>query len=323
VLSCALLALAGVCVARMLIGGLSEDASQRATLLELRGLRVASGLIVGAALAAAGVLLQSLMRNALASPDLLGLSSGSALGVMGAVYATFLAGGGLADPGGISATGAAIGGACLALALVYVVSQRGWCVEPTTLVLVGVMVGIVCAALVGLVQQLLPDQGFLARRLLVGALRDDVRASHLWTTGALTLVCVATAVTLAPSMDVAAVSDDEARSMGVSLARLRTVQFLAAGVLTACAVVLAGPIGFVGLVCPHAARMLCGPRHMWLVLVGGVFGAAMLVGADALVALIREVHPGLGRLPVGVLTALIGGPVFLWMLRAGRGGGSV
>jgi iron complex transport system permease protein len=105
--------------------------------------------------------------------------------------------------------------------------------------------------------------------------------------------------------------------VGVGLSRLRTVLFLTSGVLTAGSVVLAGPIGFVGLICPHAVRLLAGPGHRVLVLGSALAGAALVVGCDALV---RVVDLGTGQLPIGVLTSLLGGPVLIWLLRreAGR-----
>lgn len=326
------LLLAALCAVRLAVGGLGAvgvsgdggggggvgagwSSDQARALLSLRGVRVLTGVVVGAALALAGVVLQGLLRNPLASPDLLGVASGAGLGVMAAVYASFLAGAGLADPGGFGALGAALLGAGLTLGLVYALGQRRGFIEPTALVLVGVMVGIVCSGVIALLQHLMPDQGVAASRLLVGALRDDARASHLLLAGAGVAGCAIMLQAHARDMDLATLADDEARSAGVALGRLRTVQFACAGVLTACAVVLAGPIGFVGLVAPHAVRLLAGPRHAVLLPGAALLGAACVVGADVLVALVREAQPGVGRLPLSVVTALAGGPVFLWLLR--------
>ena len=115
-----------------------------------------------------------------------------------------------------------------------------------------------------------------------------------------------------PLVDGAAFSDDEAHSMGVPLGRLRLGLFTVSGVMTAACVVLAGPIGFVGLVCPHVVRLLIGPTHRGLAVGSAIAGAAMLVLADVLV---EVVVVRTGRLPIGVLTAMIGGPVFLVLLR--------
>ena len=106
----------------------------------------------------------------------------------------------------------------------------------------------------------------------------------------------------------------QALSTGVPIARLRIALFLLSGVLTAVAVVLAGPVGFVGLVCPHIVRLLAGPAHRTLVLGSALAGATLIVAADAAV---KAVNLGGGRMPIGVITALVGGPVFIVLLRRG------
>ncbi|MFO0832279.1 MAG: iron ABC transporter permease [Phycisphaerales bacterium] len=303
---------------RLTIGGLGEGA-ERQMILDIRAQRVATAGIVGAALAVAGVLLQSLLRNPLASPDLLGLASGSGLGMMAAVYGAFLLTGRLADPGSLGAGGAAMAGACGTLGLVYAISQRRGFIEPFSLVLVGVIVGLMCGAGITLVQHLMPDGGFASGRLLVGALDENARWARIGVIGIITGLCCAIAWFMAPSMDRAALSDDEATSVGVHLGRLRTVQFLLAGLLTACAVLLAGPVGFIGLVAPHTVRMIAGARHGGLVLCAALCGAFMVVGADLLIAALHQARPGLGNVPLSVVTALVGGPVFVLVLRSQRG----
>lgn len=313
------LLLLGVIAARLLIGGLpTETPKILHELLEIRSSRIASGIIAGGSLALAGALLQSLLRNPLASPDLLGLSSGAGLGVMVAVYISFLAGYGLADAGslwGIGATGAAIIASCLTLALVYVLSRRGYSISPTSLVLMGVIIAIIASALISLLKHFMPDQGVAADRLLIGNLRDDVSQTQLWLTGSLLCVGSILAVLNSKSMDVASVSDEEATSMGVDVAQLRTLQFIIAGGLTGGAVVLAGPVAFVGLLCPHLIRSLAGPQSRRILIGSAILGALTIVAADTLIAVIYELRPGLGRLPLGILTALVGGPIFLLLLR--------
>ena len=130
-------------------------------------------------------------------------------------------------------------------------------------------------------------------------------------------------------MDVAVFSDTEAHALGVDVRRLRLVLFMLAGLLTAGSVLLAGPIGFVGLICPHLVRLAIGPRHRALIAGSALAGAALMIAADTMVKLLAspQVASWLGTsnqglLPIGVLTAMIGGPLFLWMLRPhlGRGG---
>ncbi|MDX2132825.1 MAG: iron ABC transporter permease [Planctomycetota bacterium] len=286
--------------------------------LDLRGARVGAGMVVGGCLGLAGVFLQSLLRNVLASPDILGLASGSGLGVMIAAYVGYLGGQGLAsaDVLGVSTAGAAVAGALVALALVYALSVRRGVLDPITLVLVGVGVSIMASAGTMIVRHLLPDQGESAARLLLGSIRDagwwEIGAAGLALAGGLAVGCVG-----ARAMDVASLSEDEARSAGVRLGRLRGVLFVASGVLTAASVVLAGPVGFVGLVCPHVVRLLAGPGHRTLVPGSVLAGAALVVGCDVLV---RAVDLGAGHLPLGALTSLIGAPVLIGMLRSARRG---
>jgi iron complex transport system permease protein len=119
--------------------------------------------------------------------------------------------------------------------------------------------------------------------------------------------------------DAASLGEDEARASGVPIGLVRAVQLIGAGVLTAGTIILAGPVGFVGLVCPHAARILLGPGHRTLIFGAALAGIALVVGADALV----KALPGpAGRVPVGVVTSLVGGPVFLVMLLRSRVGRS-
>lgn len=309
-----------VAVLRLLVGadGFSGMGWPDASAIQsLRIQRLGAGTVVGAALAVGGVLLQALLRNPLASPDLLGLSSGAGLGVMIAAYVGFRAGEGLAPSGWHLP--AALLGAVVALGVVYGMAQRRWTLEPVTLILVGVIVSIIAGAVTSLLQHLLPDRGLAASRMLLGAISDDLSPVTIVFVGGLTLAAIIAASWLGPMLDAASMSDDEARSVGVPLGAMRVVLFLVSGALTAGSVVLAGVVGFVGLVCPHVVRMLSGPTHRSLVPGAAIAGAVMVVGADVLV---RFIELDTGRLPIGVLTALIGGPVLIWLLRAqGRGNG--
>jgi iron complex transport system permease protein len=311
------LLLVGAAVLRLALG---RDPGGGLTLgfehLDLRAARVVSGVLVGSCLAVSGVFLQSLLRNVLASPDILGLASGAGLGVMVAAYLGYLAGRGLASPDvlGLSGAGAAVVGALLALALVYALSARRGVLDPITLVLVGVGVSILASAGTMIVRHLLPDQGEAAARMLVGSLRD----AQWWELGVASIPALAgvgLGMASARAMDAASLSEDEARSVGVPIGSLRAGLFVASGVLTAVSVMLAGPVGFVGLVCPHVVRLLHGPGHRVLIPGAALAGAALVVGCDVLV---RAVDLGAGHLPLGVLTSLIGAPVLIGMLRSSR-----
>lgn len=239
------------------------------------------------------------------------------MGVMIAALVGYKAGLGLAavDAGGLGVSGAALLGAIAALAVVYVLSQRRGLIDPITLVLVGVAVSIVCGAGTMLVKQLLPDQGMSAGRYLMGVVRDDTPERLLWVGGVIAAVGVVVGVVCGRAMDASALGEDEARSVGVPVGALRVVMFLGAGVLTATAVVIAGPVGFVGLICPHVVRLGAGPGHRVLVVGAALAGVALVVGCDVLV---RAVDVGTGQLPIGVLTSLVGAPVLIGMLRRER-----
>lgn len=314
VLGVLMLLAAAAVVLRLAVGRGAEGVTWSLENLDLRGVRVGSGAIVGVCLAVAGVFLQSMLRNPLASPDIVGLASGSGLGVMIAAFVGYKAGLGLAavDAGGLGVSGAALLGAVAALGVVYVLSQRRGLIDPITLVLVGVAVSIVCGAGTMLVKQLLPDQGMSAGRYLMGVVRDDTPERLLWVGGVIAAVGVAVGVVCGRAMDASALGEDEARSVGVPVGALRVVMFLGAGVLTATAVVIAGPVGFVGLICPHVVRLAAGPGHRVLVVGSALAGVALVVGCDVLV---RAVDVGTGQLPIGVLTSLVGAPVLIGMLR--------
>lgn len=302
--------LAAAIAVRLLVGGDRLGWPDDPTIASIRWLRVVCGLGVGASLAVAGVMLQSLLRNPLASPDLLGLSAGASLAIMISAYVGYRATGSIvpaAEPL------PAIVGSLVALGLVFGMSQRRGFIEPVTLILVGVIVGIVFGAAASLVRQLLPDGGFQASRLLLGRLSDDTPWSLAWLCLAAAVLGTVIGMWLGPRMDVASMSDDEAASVGVPVGRLRAWLFVTSGVLAAITVVIAGPIGFVGLVVPHACRMLLGSSHRSLIVASALLGAAAIVAGDALV---RSINLPTGRLPVGVITALVGGPVFILMLRS-------
>ncbi|MFO0861543.1 MAG: iron ABC transporter permease [Phycisphaerales bacterium] len=296
---------------RMRVGGPLPPGSEE--ILEFRAQHAVAGLIVGMGLATAGVLLQCLFRNPLASPELLGMSSGAGVAVMLWQFFAFKAGLGIAQANmaNVGAT-VALPGAIGALGLTYVLSQRRGLVEPVTLILTGVVVGIIAAALISLLQQLLPDRGVAASRLLLGAISDDLRWPDLVIAGGLTLLCLGWTVYRGRALDAASLSDDEARSLGVALARLRIELFVLAGILTSITFAIAGPVAFIGLVCPHLVRLSIGPSHRSLAIGAALVGGTMVVLADCLV---RSIDLGSGRLPISVLTALLGGPVLIWMLR--------
>ncbi len=300
-----LLACAIVVVLRLMVGtegwGIATDPS----IHQLRLDRVFIGSIVGASLGLSGALLQSLLRNPLASPDLMGLSAGAGFAV---TFRTWQVGSLL---GASAAAFPALLGAMGVLFFVWFLSQRRGIIDPITMILVGVIVSVILGAATMLVVSMMPDRGFSVSRWMMGTLREQVDATTLMVCAGLVLVVVVWSGIAARSFDVMALGEDEARSIGVSVSRVRAGQFIGAGLLTAISIVLAGPIGFVGLVCPHLVRLLAGPGHRTLIIGSSLAGIALVVGADTLV---RAIPTDAGRIPIGVITSLIGGPVFLVML---------
>lgn len=302
---------AGVGALRMLVGGAGLSLPETGDIAELRLLRLCAGAVVGGTLGVAGVMLQNVLRNPLASPDLLGLGSGAALCVAVATLAMHRLG--LDAPPMLVHPPAALVGSFGALAIVYALAQRRGVVEPVSLILVGVIVSIMGAACATLVTTLMPpDPAQSVIRWLFGSLSDETRWATVWVMGGALVVAVLIGMRLGRAMDAAAFSDDEARSIGVNLPVLRLAMFGLAGVLTAASVVIAGPIGFVGLVCPHVARLVVGPAHRPLLIASMLCGIALLVGSDTLV---KSIELETGRVPIGVVTALVGGPVFVVLLR--------
>ncbi|MDX9910804.1 MAG: iron ABC transporter permease [Phycisphaerales bacterium] len=306
----ALLALAAV--VRLLVGP-----SAGGTLLALpatgevwsiRLTRVALGVIVGGSLGVAGAMLQSLLRNPIASPDLLGMASGAALALLVVAFASTI---GIAGSVALR-TPAAVAGSMAVLAVVYALGQRRGLIEPVSLILVGVIISIVAASIGQLLVQLMGERGFIAGRLLLGTLRDDATRTEMGVAGAMLAIGALLGAAWGPAMDAASMGEDEARSVGVRLKRLRAGLLLASGALTAGAVVLAGPIGFVGLIAPHGVRLIAGPGNRVVVLGAGLAGAALIVAGDALV---MALPLSTGRVPLSIVTAIIGGPVFIAMLR--------
>ena len=311
-------ACAGLFACRLMIGPLGLGISVDGAVAELRLLSAAAALTIGIALSTSGVLLQATLRNPLASPWVLGLTSGASRGVVLVIVAGGAIGGVNAEPVG------AVIGAFAALFLVYSLARSRGALDPVALLLIGVMVSVCFGALTMLVQQFLPDRG-LARfsRWMLGSISEETSWGLLAVIGSVTLAGTVFAVRQGDKLDAASLPDDEALSVGVDPHRLRSFCFGIAGVLTAGTVLLAGPIGFVGLVCPHIARMLVGARHRALLVTAALVGACFVLSAD-LASVCVAMWSGsssavfsTGRIPVGIITAIIGAPVFIGMLLSG------
>ncbi|BAM04259.1 iron chelate uptake ABC transporter family permease subunit [Phycisphaera mikurensis] len=308
------------CVARLLVGSSELGLAYPG----LRAERLCVGAAVGVALATSGVALQALLRNPLAEPYLLGLSTGAAAGM---VAVSLVAGGaGAALGAGLASGSGAAAGAGLSMAVVFKLGRRGGVLDPLGVLLVGVVVSTIGGAAVLLLGHLGgPGVREPLARWMLGTLGAEAASWPVVLAGVGGLAGVAWLARLGPALDVGTLDPDEAASLGVAVGRLRAVQFGLAGLLAAAAVAAAGPIAYVGLIAPHFGRVAVGPRHRPLVLASALLGAALLIGADALgagVALASE-RGGrpIGVVPVGIWTAMLGGVVFLGAVRSriGRG----
>ena len=309
------LAVARLCIGSSGIGWPTGEFAEWVIRSRLHRLVVA--VVVGIALATSGVALQALLRNPLAEPYILGLSTGAAAGVMAQSLLLYM----LGIAFGPGYLGALIGAAASML-IVFLAGRRRGLIDPLGLLLTGVVLGTINGAIIMLLNYLVGPGGLRddLARWMMGYLNESLP----WRTVAVVAIAVGGGVTLlqtlARPMDIATLSEQEAHSLGVNLPRMRTLLFLTASVLAAGAVILAGPIAFVGLISPHIARLLLGPRHHALLLGSAFIGATLILLADVTSSLIAHQF-GIGTIPIGVFTAIVGGPAFLWMLhpQLGRG----
>ena len=269
--------------------------------------RVLAAALVGSALALAGVVFQALLRNPLASPDTLGVSAGASLGAMLAI--TFDSGVTLL---GLSAVPlASFAGSVGALLVVYglsVVRRRG--TSTMVLLLGGVTLTALLSAVMGFVQFMADfTQTFRNVRWMMGSL--DV-AAYAPLVAALVPMAFAWAgiATLPRVLDLISVGAESAATRGVDVARTERVALVSASLATGAAVSLAGPVAFIGIVVPHLVRLLVGADHRLVLPGSALFGATLLIACDVVA---RTAFAPL-ELPVGIVTAMIGGPVFLWLL---------
>ena len=274
--------------------------------LQVRGPRVLAALVVGAALAGAGTAYQGMFRNPLVSPDILGVSTGAALGAALAIFfsKSILLTQAFAFAGGLAAVG-----------LVYGVGSRLRGHDPLlALVLTGVVIGTLLGSAIALLKYLadpynqLPAITFWLLGSLAAISPKDIAYSI-----PLVLAGLVPMLLLRWRVNLLALPDDEARALGVDTRRLRTVVVTCATLMTAAVVAISGIIGWVGLLIPHAARLLVGPDFGRLLPLAMLMGAAFMLAVDTLCRTIATIE-----VPPGVLTALIGTPFFLWLFALAR-----
>jgi len=285
----------------------------RSDIWQMRMCRLAAAATVGAALAVGGLALQALLRNPLAEPYVLGISSGAGVGV--------LAGSAMAGVVGLAEWATtpvlALIGAMVTSGIVYSVAQRRGRLNPYVLLLTGVIVNVFNGALILTLLQFVKQTDMIH---FIGWGMGQVpewlwfRPGLLVLAGAVVLAGWAVLFFRGAAFNALGLGDEVAGSSGVRVHRLRVETFIIVSLLTAAAVALAGPVGFVGLIIPHVCRILFGPDHRAGAIVCGFAGAIFLMLADTLCRMIGEWFQ-VGELPVGVITAIGGGPLFIILLR--------
>ncbi|MYZ50474.1 FecCD family ABC transporter permease [Propylenella binzhouense] len=282
------------------------DRSAELVIGQIRGPRILIAVAIGAALSAAGAAYQGLFRNPLVSPDILGVSAGAAFGAVLGIFLSLpvLAVQALAFAGGLAAVGT-----------VYAVASALRSRDPVlVLVLTGIVIGALLGAGIALVKVLADPYNQLPAITfwLLGSLSAANRADILALAPAVLLGLVPLAL-LRWRINVMMLGEEEARALGVDTRSLRLAVVGAATLMTASAVAVAGIVGWVGLVVPHMARLLVGPSFGLLLPASLLFGGAFLLVVDTLA---RTLGPT--EIPLGVLTALLGAPIFIWLLATSR-----
>ncbi|MBH63267.1 MAG: ABC transporter permease [Alphaproteobacteria bacterium] len=272
-------------------------------LLEIRLPRALLAVIVGGSLGFAGAALQGLLRNPLADPGVIGVSSSAGLGAVLVIYFGLAAGSDLAVPI------AAMAGAAAAVSLLLGLAGRD--AGPLTLILAGVAVNAFAGALISLALNLAPSPYAVIEAVfwLLGSLADR-SFTHVWIVLPLTVLGWLLLATAARPLDALSLGEDVARSLGFNLTRVRGQIVLGAACCVGAGVAVSGAIGFVGLVVPHLLRPLVGHEPGRLLIASGLGGAALLLAADMAARLLPVTH----ELRLGVVTALIGAPFFLHLI---------
>jgi iron complex transport system permease protein len=299
-----------------LVTGAGLTLQEQVVLWEIRLPRLVTGLCVGAALAVSGAVMQGLFRNPLADPGLVGVGAGAGLGAVTAIVL-----GGLLPPALAALAGiytvpiAAFLGGWAATLILYRVSTRAGRTSVATMLLAGIALGALAGAVTGLLVYAADDQQL--RDLTFWGLGSLAGASwpKLAVAAPVMLLAMAGTLWLARGLNGLALGEAAAAHLGVPVQRMKNLAILAVAAATGAAVAVSGGIGFIGIVVPHLLRLATGPDHRYLLPNAALLGAALLVGADIVARSV--IAPA--ELPIGIVTALMGAPVFLWILLRRRG----
>ncbi|NJP68282.1 FecCD family ABC transporter permease [Streptomyces spiramenti] len=292
-----------------LTGGLvpADEVTTYQIVWQVRTPRVLLAVVVGAGLTAAGVAVQALVRNALADPFVLGISSGASVGAVSVLVL-----GALASLGVYALSAGAFLGAVGASALVYLAANTRAGLTPLRLVLTGIALAYGFQALMSVLVYLAPD-GEATGTVLYWTMGSLGAAS--WSTLPLVAAVVSCGLLLlwrgSRTLDILATGDETAAGLGIDPRRERRVLFVVTATMTGCIVAVSGAIGFVGLIMPHLVRLVVGAAHARVLVIAPLVGAVFMVWADLLAR--TMVAPR--ELPLGVITALVGVPVFVLLMR--------
>ena len=298
--------LASAIGAKLFGTGGETPANVEIVIFQIRGPRVLAAIVIGGALAAAGAAYQGMFRNPLVSPDILGVSSGAALG---AALGIFLS----RDVWVIQVL--AFGGGLLAVGLVFAIGSAMRGHDPVVaLVLTGVAIGTLLGSFIAMLKYLADPYSQLPAITfwLLGSLAS-ITPTDLWVLSILVAAGILPMYALRWRMNLLTLPEDEARALGLNTKAMRALLIGCATLATAASVAVSGVIGWIGLLIPHAARLVVGPDFGRMLPVTILFGAAFLLGVDTLCRTLAAIE-----LPPGVLTALLGTPGFLWLLVAAR-----
>jgi iron complex transport system permease protein len=288
-------------IIRALLGAEGVPEAERMIVLDIRLPRLLLAMCVGAGLSVAGLVFQALLRNPLAEPYILGISSGGTAGTLLALMFSL---------GAVATSLASFAGSALVMVLVYSVAQKRGQMDSHTLLMAGVMIGAFFNAVV---------------LLIIAIMNQELRNAFLWLMGNLSTATPESTLIVAPlvvgasflllflakSYNLIATGDESALQLGVDIRAVKRLSYLVSSFITGLVVSVSGVIGFVGLIIPHICRMLFGPDHRLLIPASFLTGALFLVLADLLArTLLAPVE-----IPVGAVTAAIGAPVFIYLLR--------
>lgn len=307
-------------VARDLMLGEGLSHRDQVILMNIRLPRLAMGMLVGAALAVSGALMQGLFRNPLADPGIVGVGAGAGLGAVTAIVLGGVLPAGLAAVVGVHLVPfAAFLGGWAATLLLYRIATHGGQTQVATLLLAGIALGALAGALTGILVYLADDTQL--RNLTFWGMGSIAGAS--WAKIGLGLPLILPVLVFAPllarALNALALGEAQAGHIGIEVQRVKRLAILGVAAAAGASVAIAGGIGFVGIVVPHLLRLATGPDHRWLLPNAALLGGTLLVLAD----MVARTLVAPAELPIGIVTAAIGAPIFLWILLQRRGLGGL